>query len=70
MSPDHEERLQALEDIVGDEAMKRAMKEALKEWLDEKFARFGRWSLTGLAAAAIVALVYFILKANGWHPPS
>ncbi len=50
-----------------EDAMKKAMKEALKEWLDEKFAAFGKWSLGALGAAALVALVYFILTANGWH---
>ncbi len=48
------------------EEMKRITKEALKEWLDEKFTLFGRWTLRSLASMALVALVYFILKSNGW----
>lgn len=46
---------------------KRVIKEALKEWLDEKFSQFGKWSMAAVAAAGMVALVYFILWANGWH---
>lgn len=49
--------------------MKAAVKEALKEWLDAKFTTFGKWSLTSLAALALAALVYFILRANGWQHP-
>lgn len=52
-----------------DEVMKRVMKEALKEWLDSKFAAFGKWSLSTLAALALAALVWFILRMNGWTPP-
>lgn len=46
--------------------MKSALKEALKEWLDEKCAEFGRWTLRWLFAASFAALIYFILKTNGW----
>lgn len=46
---------------------KRAVKEALKEWLDEKFSEFGKWSLAGFGAMALAALIYFILKMNGWN---
>ena len=52
-----------------DEAMKLAVKEALKEWLDSKFVAFGKWSLASLAALGLAALVYFILRANGWQHP-
>lgn len=47
--------------------MKLAVKEALKEWLDDKFSQFGKWSLAGLGAAGLAALLYFILTAQGWH---
>lgn len=47
--------------------MKMAVKEALKEWLDEKFSQFGKWSLAGLGATGLAALVYFILTVQGWH---
>ena len=50
-----------------DEAIKAALKEGLHEWLDEMFATFGRWSLTGLAAAGLAGLVYLALAGAGWH---
>jgi hypothetical protein len=49
---------------------KEAMKEALKEWLDEKFAHFGKWAFASMAAAALGALIYFMLTMNGWRPPT
>lgn len=48
---------------------KRLVKEAIKEWLDEQFARFGKWSLAALASLALAALVYFILSVSGWRAP-
>lgn len=45
---------------------KDALKAALKEWMDEKLAEFGLWSVRAIAAAALVALTYWILKMNGW----
>ena len=64
-----EERLDALEQeqrtpLHG--VTKEAVKEALKEWLDEQFARVGKWTVHGIIAAALAALVYFILVHNGW----
>jgi hypothetical protein len=50
--------------------MKEAFKEAYHEWLDDQFARFGRWSFYSLAAMALVALLYFILVRSGWTPPA
>lgn len=53
-----------------DDQMKAAVKEALKEWLDEKWTEytstFGKWALGMVAAAALAALVWLILTANGW----
>lgn len=57
-------------DYDGDERrqeMKDATKQAIKEWLDEKFAQFGKWSMGTVAALFLVALIYLILWANGWH---
>lgn len=51
--------------------IKEAIKEAVKEWLQEVYASFGKWSIRGIGAALIVALLYFILTMNGWsHAPS
>lgn len=52
---------------VGPDDMKQAVKEALREWLDDQFARFGKWSAGAVAAMGLAALVYFILTMNGWH---
>lgn len=46
---------------------KDVVKEALKEWLDEKFLTFGKWSLTGIAAAGLALLAYFLVWSGGWH---
>lgn len=43
-----------------DKITKETVKEALKEWLDEKFLSFGKWTFASIAAAALVAVVYFI----------
>ena len=48
------------------EEMKKVYKEALKEWLDEKFLAFGKLSAHAIGAAALCALLYFILRTNGW----
>ena len=47
-------------------ATKDAVKEALKEWLDEKFLLVGKWTVNGVLAAGLAALVYVILMQQGW----
>lgn len=49
------------------EAIKLALQEALREWLEEKYAAFGKWSVHGLMAAGLAALVWLILTSSGWH---
>lgn len=49
--------------------MKDAIKEALHEWLDLKFMQFGKWTAGGFAVLVFGALVYVVLKAQGWTPP-
>ena len=68
---DYDQRLTNLEDEAYDRRTetKTVIKEALKEWMDEKFAAFGRWSIIGIAAAALFALMYFILAVKGWKFP-
>lgn len=48
------------------EVIKSAMKEAMKEWLDARYAEFGVFSFRMIGAAFILAIVYFMLKMNGW----
>ena len=45
---------------------KQAIKEGLSEWLDDKFSEFGRFSMKGLFAMALVALVYLWAVSQGW----
>jgi len=45
---------------------KDAVKEALKEWLNEQFAAFGKWTLTGLLSAAFAGMVYLLLAGHGF----
>jgi hypothetical protein len=45
---------------------KDALKSAIKEWLNEQFLAFGKFSFCAIASAGICALLYFILKMNGW----
>jgi len=47
------------------DVLKDAIKEGLREWLEEKFAQFGRWTLSGLMAAALAGMVYLALKGQG-----
>ncbi|HEX6992237.1 MAG TPA: hypothetical protein VF151_10130 [Gemmatimonadales bacterium] len=49
------------------ELMKEAFREAAKEFMQDQMAKFGRWSLHTIAAAGVVALLYFILQMSGWH---
>lgn len=48
------------------EAIKEALKEGIREWLDEQFAELGKWTMRGIAAAALAAFVYLWLVSNGW----
>lgn len=48
---------------------KEVIKEALHEWLDDKYAQFGRWSLTGIAAAALFVIAWLVLTSHGWRAP-
>lgn len=50
---------------IDKDVQKEAVKEALREWLDEKFAELGKWTFTGLAAAAFAGAVYLAV-AGMW----
>lgn len=49
-----------------DNEIEQDLKNALKEWMDEKFALFGKWSLSTLAVLTLTGLIYFILTMTGW----
>lgn len=61
---------EAFADTFSDAERKRIVKEAIGEWLDGKFAAFGRWSMAGIAAAALALLAYFLMVKAGWSPPT
>lgn len=48
------------------ETQKEAIKEAISEWLEDKFAQFGKWTLSGLMALAFAGMIYMALKGQGW----
>lgn len=60
-----EDRLKDYEDDAQREATKSAMKEAVDEWLDAKFQQVGKWTVRGIAAAALAALTYFLINYGG-----
>ncbi len=49
-----------------DPAFKQAMKEGLSEWLDEQYAKAGKWAVNGLLAAAFAGLIYLAIVGMGW----
>jgi hypothetical protein len=49
------------------EIHKAAIKEAISEWLDKQFIVLGKWTLKGLSAMGLAALVYMWAAAHGWH---
>lgn len=53
-------------DITPDE-QKAILKQALQEWLDAKYAEFGKWTMRGVMASVLVALVMY-LTAHGLKP--
>jgi len=57
------------EQLIKDGRQKEIIKEALKEWLDEQFAKLGRWTLTGIAAAGFFVVMYLWLSLHGWRGP-
>lgn len=46
---------------------KEIVKEAIEEWLDKQFAKFGKWSLTGITCALAVWAFYGWLTSQGWR---
>tara|TARA_R110000796_G_scaffold82281_1_gene180627 strand:+ start:148 stop:327 length:180 start_codon:yes stop_codon:yes gene_type:complete len=54
------------DDMRAQDHEKEAIKEALSDWLDDKFAEFGRFSLKGILAVTLVAIVYLWSASQGW----
>ena len=46
---------------------KEAIKEAIQEWLDKQFIVLGKWTLKGLSAMSLAALVYLWAASHGWN---
>lgn len=46
---------------------KEIFKQAIEEWLDKQFAKFGKWSLTAMFAAALAWAFYGWLSFQGFH---
>jgi hypothetical protein len=42
--------------------MKEAMKEGMREWLDERYAVFAKWTMSGIFGAATLALFSWMMK--------
>jgi len=48
---------------MSEDEKKALMREVLRQWLDEQFAMFGKWSLTGILSAAFIGAVYLALTS-------
>jgi len=54
-------------DDLSSDREKEIMKEAIEEWLDKQFAKFGKWSMTGIFLAMMAWGFYGWLNFQGWH---
>lgn len=54
-------------DNLAPDREKEIMKEAIEEWLDKQFAKFGKWSMTGICLALLAWAFYGWLNFQGWH---
>ena len=46
---------------------KAAIKEAIEEWLDKQFITVGKWTVKGLAAISLVAILWVYAASQGWN---
>lgn len=51
---------------LDEDRVKEALKEGLKEWLDEQYARVGRWTVGAFLTMLFSTLVWLILYKNGF----
>lgn len=55
-----------LKDPEQQKLLREAFGEAIDSWLDKQFAKFGKWSLGGLAASVFSAVVYLYFSSKGF----
>jgi hypothetical protein len=48
------------------EEQKEIVKEAIHEWLEDKYSAFGKWTLHGILASALGAVVYYLAMHGGF----
>lgn len=48
---------------------KAVMKEAIKEWMDEQYAKFGKFILGKLVWAALISFVVWYISKGGYKFP-
>ena len=60
---------EALKATIDAEERKRVIHDAINEWLEKKYSDVGRWTMRGIAAAAVATLLYITLWERGWRPP-
>lgn len=53
--------------ILAEAETKRVFKEAVNEWAEEKFAQFNASVVKKLWVTLFVALVFFVMWAQGYH---
>jgi len=54
-------------EMLQQEDIRKALRDEVRAWLNDMFAAFGKWSFSGLLAAALAGLVYLALTGQGWH---
>lgn len=54
---------------MSDLDQKELMKQALKEWMDEQYAKFGKFILGKIAFAALVTFLVWYISVRGYKFP-
>lgn len=49
------------------EEMKQAVSAGIESFLSKKFETLGRWSFYSFMGMVVGALIYMLLRADGWH---
>jgi hypothetical protein len=45
------------------------VKQAIKEWMDEQYARLGRWTIGFVCTAALTMFLFKYIEWRGGHLP-